>query len=118
MAFFRSYAQVLPGAICRKPKVLGPLAIIASSVGGRLARGGLTSKIHAVVDAHGFSVHLALTPDEAHDNRLCSVLLGALLPKTMLLADLGYDADWIREPARGQGAWANIPPKRNRIDPI
>ena len=82
------------------------------------SRGGLTSKIHAVVDTNGLPVHLALTPGEAHDNRLCSTLLGALLPKTMLLADRGYDADWIRELARQQGAWANIPPKRNRKDPI
>jgi len=82
------------------------------------SRGGLTSKIHAVVDTNGLPVHLALTPGEAHDNRLCSVLLGALLPKTMLLADRGYDADWIRGLAREQGAWANIPPKRNRKDPI
>jgi len=29
-----------------------------------------------------------------------------------------YDADWIRELARQQGAWANIPPKRYRKDPI
>ena len=48
----------------------------------------------------------------------CSVLLSTLLPQTMLLADRGYDADWIRELARQQGAWANIPPKRNRKDPI
>jgi transposase len=80
--------------------------------------GGLTSKIHAVVDTNGLPVHLALTPGETHDNRLCSVLLSALLPQTMLLADRGYDADWIRELARQQGAWANIPPKRNRKDPI
>jgi transposase len=33
-------------------------------------------------------------------------------------ADRGYDADWVRELARQQGAWANIPPKRNRKDPI
>src|SRR5216683_2977225 len=52
------------------------------------SRGGLTSKIHAVVDT----------------NRLCSVLLRALLPQTMLLADRGYDADWIRELVRQQGA--------------
>ena len=82
------------------------------------SRGGLTSKIPAVVDTNGLPVHLALTPGEAHDNRLCSVLLSALLPQTMLLADRGYDADWIRELARQQGAWANIPPKRNRKDPI
>jgi hypothetical protein len=48
------------------------------------------------VDTNGLPVHLALTPGEAHDNRLCSVLLGALLPKTMLLADRGYGgAAWL-----------------------
>jgi transposase len=36
----------------------------------------------------------------------------------MLLADRGYDADWIRELAMKKGAWANIPPKSNRNDPI
>jgi transposase len=36
----------------------------------------------------------------------------------MLLADRGYDADWIREFAMKKGAWANIPPKSNRSDPI
>jgi hypothetical protein len=49
---------------------------------------------------------------------LCSALLSALLPQTMLLADRGYDADWMRELARQQGALANIPPRRNRGDPI
>jgi transposase len=82
------------------------------------SRGGLTSKIHAVVDADGLPVRLGLTPGEAHDNRLCSVLLAELQPRTTLLADRGYDADWIREFARQKGAWANIPPKRNRIEPI
>jgi transposase len=82
------------------------------------SRGGLTSKIHAVVDANGLPIRLGLTPGEAHDNRLCSVLLVGLRPRTMLLADRGYDADWIRALANQQGAWANIPPKRNRKDPI
>ena len=81
------------------------------------SRGGLTSKIHAVVDADGLPVRLDLT-HEAHDNRLCSVLLTELQPRTTLLADRGYDADWIREFASQKGAWANIPPKRNRKEPI
>jgi len=34
------------------------------------SRGGLTSKIHAVVDTNGLPVQLALTPGEAHDNRM------------------------------------------------
>ena len=36
----------------------------------------------------------------------------------MLLADRGYDADWIRALAAERGGWANIPPRRNRKDPI
>jgi len=62
---------------------------------GRL-RGGLTSKIHAVVDSNGLPVRLALTAGEAHDNRLSGRLLSRLKSGTMLLADRGYDADWIR----------------------
>jgi transposase len=57
------------------------------------SRGGLTSKIHAMVDANGVPVRLALTAGEAHDNRLSGKLLSRLKSKTMLLADRGYDAD-------------------------
>jgi len=82
------------------------------------SRGGLTSKVHAVVDANGPPVRLALTPGEAHDNRLCPVLLAGLRPRTMLLADHGYDADWIGALVNQQGARANIPPEQNRKEPI
>jgi transposase len=82
------------------------------------SRGGLTSKIHAVVDANGLPVQLGLTPGETHDNQLCPELLMGLQAKSMLLADRGYGADWIRALVNQQGAWANIPPKRNRKDPI
>ena len=36
----------------------------------------------------------------------------------MLLADRGYDADWIRALAAERGVWANIPPRCNRSEPI
>src|SRR5262245_65292323 len=36
------------------------------------------------------------TAGEAHDNRLAGKLLSRLKLGTMLLADRGYDADWIR----------------------
>ena len=42
------------------------------------SRGGLTSKIHAVVDTNGLPVRLALTAGEAHDNRLANKQLFAL----------------------------------------
>ena len=82
------------------------------------SRGGLTSKIHALVDSNGLPVRLALSPGEVHDVRLAGKLLSRLKSGSMLLADRGYDADWIRELAMKKGAWANIPPKSNRSDPI
>ena len=82
------------------------------------SRGGLTSRIHAVVDTIGLPVKLALTAGEAHDNRLAGKLLSRLKSGTMLLADRGYDADWIRTLAAERGFWANIPPKCNRNEPI
>ena len=36
----------------------------------------------------------------------------------MLIADKGYDANALREAVRERKAWANIPPKANRRDPI
>ena len=80
------------------------------------SRGGLISKIHAVVDSSGLPIRLALTTGEAHDNRLAAKLLSRLKSGSMLLADRGYDADWIRDLVRQRGAWANIPPKRNRTE--
>ena len=59
------------------------------------SRGGLTSKIHAVVDTKGLPVRLGLTAGEAHDNRLALSLLSRLKSGSMLLADRGYDADRI-----------------------
>ena len=37
------------------------------------SRGGLTTKIHAVVDTNGLPVQIGLTPGETHDNQLCSM---------------------------------------------
>jgi transposase len=36
----------------------------------------------------------------------------------MLVADRGYDADWIRALVAKRRAWANIPPRSNRNEPI
>jgi transposase len=80
------------------------------------SRGGLTTKIHAVVDTSGLPVRLALTTGEAHDNRLVLTLLSGLRSGAMLLADRGFDADWIRALVSQYGAWANIPPRRNRTE--
>jgi hypothetical protein len=47
------------------------------------SRGGLSSKIHAVVDSNGLPVQLALTAGEARDNRLAGKLLSRLKSGTI-----------------------------------
>ena len=46
------------------------------------SRGGLTSKIHALVDTNGLPVRLALTAGEAHDNRLEGLYLFVAIDRT------------------------------------
>jgi len=45
-------------------------------------------------------------------------MIAELPAGTVLLADKGYDANALRQAVRERGAWANIPPKSNRKDPI
>jgi transposase len=110
-------AQMIDTSMVRVHQHAACIADSGNQSVGR-SRGGLTSKLHVVVDGQGLPVRVGITPGEAHDNRLCSALLTGLSPRTMVLADRGYDADWIRALVNQQGAWANIPPKRNRKDPI
>ena len=76
--------------------------------------GGLTSKIHALVDAEGRPVTLRLTAGQVADCREAEALIDTLGEGDILLADKGYDSDAIRAKARQRKAWANIPPKANR----
>ena len=55
---------------------------------------------------------------QAHDTVLSLTLLSALKSGAMLLADRGFDAAWIRTFASEHGAWAHIPPRRNRTEPV
>ena len=78
------------------------------------SRGGLTTKIHALVDANGLPVGLALSPGQAHDGEGAAMLLNDLTADAVVLADKAYDADWIRDHIEAQGAAPNIPDKVNR----
>ena len=71
------------------------------------SRGGLTTKVHALTDARGLPIKLALTPGQA-------LLLTDLPRGAIVLGDKAYDTDWIRETIEAQGAAPNIPDKINR----
>jgi uncharacterized protein (TIGR02118 family) len=56
------------------------------------SRGGLTTKIHALVDARGLPIALKLTPGQAHDGRSAADMLDTLGGGDVLLALLSSNS--------------------------
>jgi transposase len=81
------------------------------------SRGGLTTKIHAVVDGLGRPLCFLLTPGQAADRRQARALLEGLAFER-LIGDRGYDTDEVRDWVEEHDAEAVIPSKRNRKVPI
>lgn len=80
------------------------------------SRGGLTTKIHALVDANGLPVALKLTEGQAHDGRSAGDMLDGVSAGQILIADRAYDSDLLRQTMAARGAWANIRPLARRVD--
>ena len=93
----------------------------AGGEGGREAqaigrsRGGLTTKIHAVVDSLGNPIRLKLTGGNAHDSVPALELIEGLTAYNVI-GDKAYDAQTIIELIKTQGSNPVIPPKKNRIE--
>lgn len=80
------------------------------------SRGGLTTKIHAVVDAYGLPIRLQLTAGQTHDGKMAEPMLQDIKKGAILLADKAYDTNALRDMAKQKQVWANIPAKSNRKD--
>lgn len=80
------------------------------------SRGGLTTKIHALVDANGMPVMLKLTEGQAHDGKSAQDMMGTVGSGQILLADRAYDSDALRLSLAQRGAWANVKPMPNRVN--
>jgi len=78
------------------------------------SRGGLTTKIHALVDAEGLPIALKLTEGQAHDGRSAVDMLGSIQAGQVLLGDRAYDSEGLRQTLAERGAWANVKPMPNR----
>jgi transposase len=81
------------------------------------SRGGRTTKIHALTDAHGRPVALTLTPGNAHDLEGARDLLALVVVPSRLIADRAYDANKLRDWLSQRGADAVIPPNPTRKHP-
>ena len=77
------------------------------------SRGGLTTKIVALVDALGNLFRFLLLPGQAHDMKGVAPLIHDV-SFAALLADKAFDADWLLQDLDERGATAIIPPKSNR----
>jgi transposase len=78
------------------------------------SRGGLTTKVHALVDADGLPVALKLSEGQAHDGRAAADMFDTVQAGHILLADRAYDSDALHATLSKRGAWANIRLLRNR----
>ena len=80
------------------------------------SRGGLTTKIHALVDANGLPVKLKLTEGQAHDGVSARDMLDDIGADQILLADRAYDSDALRQTLASRGAWACVKPMPGRVN--
>jgi transposase len=101
----------LPSAQRRRTKKAGEDQAIGRS------RGGLSTKIHTLVDALGNPVGFHLTGGEAHDLVGADHLIPTMQAET-LIADKAFDADQrVIDPLTAAGKQVVIPPKSNRKRP-
>ena len=78
-------------------------------------RGGLTTKIHALVDACGLPILLKITEGQAHDGRSADDMIDTIGRGDVLLADRAYDCNALRQTLDAHGARANDKPMPNRV---
>ena len=83
------------------------------------SRGGLTTKMHAACDAAcdalGNPLRFLLTPGQRNDITQAEALLDGY-EAAAVVADKGYDADWLVARIEAGGAEPVIPPKANRTN--
>ena len=72
------------------------------------SKGGLTTKIHALVDANGLPIVLKITPGQAQDGRSAADMFESLMAGDILLADRAYDSNALRADMTQRGVRANI----------
>ena len=82
-------------------------------------KGGLNSKLHAIVDAAGRPVMMCLTEGQTSEHIGAKILYPALPDETqaVMIADKGYDSDQYRTALKAKGITACIPSRKGRKSP-
>ena len=80
------------------------------------SRGGLTTKIHALVDANGLPIALKLTEGQAHDGKSAADMLTASAPARSCSPIAPTTATPCARTLAERGAWANVKPMPSRVN--
>jgi transposase len=95
----------------------------ANPVGGQEAhaigrtKGGLNTKLHAVVDGRGRVITFMLTAGQVHELKVAPTLL-ATFKDVIIIGDKAYDSDQLHELLSKQGCRVCISSKANRRNPL
>ena len=76
------------------------------------SRGGLSTKINALVDQDGLPLRIVLSAGQASDKAAVEALIDGLKPARALVADRGYDARAIIDFVAARGGCAHIPRRK------
>ena len=80
------------------------------------SRGGLSTKIHAAVDALGNPLRLLLSPGQSSEMLQAQALIEGIR-SDYVIADKGYDADGFIQSIKRSGSIPVIPPGSHRKTP-
>lgn len=79
-------------------------------------KGGLNTKITALVDGQGRALQLAVAPGQQADVQAVEAV--KLPSDKQIVADKGYDSDAFRKAIVASGSKPCIPPRKNRVHPV
>lgn len=78
----------------------------------------MNTKLHAINDANGRSLSFFITAGQISDYTGAVALLDDLPKPQWMLADRGYDADWLRDALEQRGIKPCIPDRKSRPLPV
>ncbi len=81
-------------------------------------KGGLNTKIHAVVNARSQPIVIALSSGNQADITLAAELTDCLLQDSTLIGDKAYDSSTLRQTATANGVKTCIPGRTNRTTAV
>ena len=80
-------------------------------------KGGLNSKLHAVVNDEGKPIVMALTAGQVSDHIGAKIVYPGLPNAGTPIGDKGYDSDELRAALKTKGIGSCIPPRAKRKNP-